>query len=115
MSKLMQRKQAWARAYAAKVDARLAELLPHRIEDADERRKVALLRAFLQADKAWTLVAIKDGRSPVNRRRNAAAAKTYHRALDALLADHGYEGEYRPYGDKLTALLREYDERAVIE
>ena len=84
-SKLMKRKIAWARAYAAKSDVQIkilrdAQRKVFRRESDEDPRQLALARSVIEADRRFQIVAIKDGRSPGNKRQTNEAYKRLERA-----------------------------------
>lgn len=102
-SKLMRRKIAWARQYAAAADEQLkilsaAQRAAFRGEYDGDRRQLALARGVIETDRTFQMVAIKDGRSPGNRRQSNDALKRYDRAVAEYARHTGREpSEYGGY------------------
>lgn len=103
MSKLMQRKIAWARKYAAAADEQIAVLqaaqrAAFRGDTGEDRRQLVLARSVIEADRHFQVVAIKDGRSSGNRRQTSEALKRYDRAVAEYARHTGREAsEYGGY------------------
>ena len=88
-SKLMKRKIAWARDYAAAADAQLkvlnaAQRAAFRGDAGEDRRQLALARSVIEADRKFQVVSIKDMRSPGNQRQSSDA----HKRLDRAYAEY---------------------------
>ena len=98
-SKLMQRKQRWARAYAAEQDAKIKAIRGEQRKlfgaDSDDakraRRELALVRAVIEADRAFQVIAIRDMRSPANKGASSRAYKRLDRAEKALLGFYDFD------------------------
>ena len=114
-SKLMKRKIAWARGYGAEVDVKIKVLQAAQraslgVDSAEDKRLLALSRGMLEADKRFQIVAIKDGRSPGNKRQAHEAHKRLERARAAYARHTGREAdEYGGYWRWRDAIDEEID------
>lgn len=95
-SKLMKRKIAWARDYARHADAHIkiltvAQRAAFSVDTGEDRKQLALARAVVEADKRFQMIAIKDMRSSVNKRRSHEAHKRLERAYVAYAQHTGRE------------------------
>jgi hypothetical protein len=89
MSKLMRRKQAWARSTTAELHdpaiKRLDVLTRQGVVRRDgSGRLYAAAKRCLELDRSCVIVSIKDGRSPANKRHFAQLSDQRARAFAAL-------------------------------
>jgi hypothetical protein len=101
-SKLMKRKIAWARAYAAKSDVQIkilrdAQRKVFRRESSEDPRQLALARTVIEADRRFQVIGIKDGRNPGNKRQEQEAYKRLERAHAQYARHRGRKPD--AYGD----------------
>lgn len=117
-SKLMKRKIAWARGYAAEADAKIKILqatqrVAFRGDTGEDRRQLALARSVIEADRRFQVIAIKDGRNPGNKRQSHEAYKRLERAFTSYAQHTGrkpdaYGSYWRYHGainDEIDALV----------
>ena len=119
-SKLMKRKIAWARDYAQRADMQLkiltqAQRAAFRGEYDGDRRQLALARSVIEADRRFQVIAIKDMRSPGNKRQSREAMKRLERAYGAYAQHTGREpteyGSYWQWHSSVDAEIERLIER----
>ena len=102
-SKMMKRKIAWARAYAAKSDVQIkilrdAQRKVFRRESDEDSRQLALARSVLEADRQFQVIAVKDMRNPGNKHQADEAYKRLKRAHAGYARHRGRKpDEYGSY------------------
>lgn len=94
-SKLMKRKIAWARGYAAEADVKLKVLKAAQRAsfggDGEDRRQLALAVSIIEADRRFQMIGVKDMRNPGNKRQEHEAYKRLERAFAAYARHTGRE------------------------